>query len=251
VNRFIEKHYSESPFGKFLKSPLNRWMYIAAAWREKYLELGIGEDALHYIPVTVSSVSAMFTEYEALVKPGGTKGAAAVPELAAMRGKALALGAHERDYATLVEVCRGTGAEVHIVCNMQLYGHLAEKSPANVVWHNTLPQDQFVEAVRNCKYAVVPLARTKKSLGQWSAAFPMYFSKPVLAARNDCLDDFITHGETGFLYEPGNRKQMEKVLHELESGRGDMKDVGMKGFERQRELSTIAGAEIKRVIESI
>ncbi len=247
VRKFLLKSYKNDCFEEFITSDFCKWMFIISSREEIYTKLGIKKENLFYIPAATASIGFFFPD---LIKELNSK--KVVPsiskEVQEMKGKVLAIGSHERDYDFLVQTVKDLKIELHIICNLNLYKPI---KVGNVYWHNSLPQKDYIEAIKNAKYIIVPLRKTNRSAGQMSCSIPMHLGKIVIAAKVDSLKEFIIPGKTGFFYNIGNMQSLTKIINYVESNYENLKFIGEEAKKNEARLSLIASKNIQRFLNSL
>lgn len=242
VRKFIARSYGEDYFDDFVRARANHWMHITAGRNGFYTELGIKSSNLYYLPMCGPSIEFTFPDFFKDTSPTGGE------ELKKMRGKIIAPGTHNRDFAALAEAMRGTGLEVHIITNLRI--NKPVKTP-ELVWHDSLPQAEYMRALRDARLVVVPLRDDARAAGQMACAIPMRLGTVVVAAEGDSLGAHIVDGETGFTYKPGSAESLKlAVLRAYKNSAGES-SIGENAKKKEAELSEIARRNIKRFLRKI
>ena len=165
-----------------------------------------------------------------------------------IRGKVLAVGTHERDYETLVEAADGIEGKIHIICDLSVHRPI-EKS--GVVWHDSMPMSQFVEAIRQSRLVVVPLRPAERNFGQMGVVLPMALGKPVVATEVEALKDHVIPGRTGELVPPSNPSELREAIVKLMEAPDLCNEYGREAAVLERELSAVAKVTIDSVIDRV
>ncbi len=97
------------------------------------------------------------------------------------------------------------------------------------VGHSTLENVEFVrkcnlpelnEYVSRCKFVVLPFAERRQALGQMTLLGVMALGKAVVVSQVCGIKDYLTHGQDGLFYQPGNPYDLaEKICHLLSNPR--------------------------------
>jgi glycosyltransferase involved in cell wall biosynthesis len=134
----------------------------------------------------------------------------------------VALGDSLRDYATLLEAAEYLPDRVTIATRT-LPSRVLRALPPNV---NAGPVGaaRYDELMRRASIIVIPLeARTDRSAGQTTYINAMALGKPLVITGTAGVDDYIRHGETGWIVPPGDPKELchaiEALLHDPEEAR--------------------------------
>ena len=243
----IEKETGKNPYRTILEMPENFYLYISESYRSFYENEGIKPGNLFYFPMCLESVGFSFPEMKKHID-SLMPDERISPEVKGMKGKVLAVGTNERDYETLVEAVKGLPVEVHIICNLKLYKEIPAR---NVRWHDSLPGDQYVEALRGARYVVIPLKKAERNYGQMSTVLPMALGKAVIATEVDALRDHIKDGETGLFVEAGDAFSLRKAIRSMEKNASLRTRLGAGGQRHEKELSKIVSQTIDELLECV
>jgi glycosyltransferase involved in cell wall biosynthesis len=112
----------------------------------------------------------------------------------------VAAGRDSRDFRTFLEAVRPTSVPAAVIAPRGAV-KLSNISP-NVVLHEDIGGEQYLELLRTAAMVVVPLENKARSLGQVVLVNAMALGKPVIATRTVGTVDYITHGQTGVLVPP-------------------------------------------------
>jgi glycosyltransferase involved in cell wall biosynthesis len=162
-------------------------------------------------------------------------------------GGVFAGGDSRRDYDTLVEAARRSGAPMTIATSL-LEGR--EDIPPNVTT-GLVSHERFVELLRHAAVVVVPFpAVTERSAGQQTYLNAMALGKPVIVTDSAGVRDYVEDGRTGMLVPPSDPEAMaaaidwvldpanaEQVGRMKEAGRG----AALGLYTRENYLSSIFG----------
>ncbi|HOO55354.1 MAG TPA: glycosyltransferase [bacterium] len=239
VGKFINRHYKDDIFDEFIKFPLNNWIYIISGRKETYLSMGVPDDNLYYLPTSTSSIEFYFPNFFS----GSSGEAHEAP--AGMENSIIAAGSHNRDYETFARALEGTGLKADVVTNFSVNPPLDVEE---ISWHESLPEPQFFQALKNAKFVVVPLHPGVRASGQLACAVPMKAGKIVIAAAIDSVKDMIEDGVDGFLYEPGCAGELRDKLVYVENNPDSLADIGKNAVKKEKKLSEISASNIKRLL---
>ena len=71
------------------------------------------------------------------------------------------------------------------------------------------------------------------------------FSKPVIVSNIASLTEYVDHGKTGYVFEPGNSIQLAEYIIELTENDEKVKEMGREARERMlKEMSLERCCEI-------
>ena len=143
---------------------------------------------------------------------------------------------HEKGLDTLLDafgLLRDGDATLSVVGDdsspyaLQLKQEIPEHLKKRIIFHGFLGREQVAELFLNSSLFVVPSV--------WYENQPnvvlegMAHECPIIVSRTGSLEELVQHGETGFLFEPGNANdlaaKMEEMLHDPENDRG----MGIRG----------------------
>jgi len=125
--------------------------------------------------------------------------------------------------------------------HMDVYKQLAtEKGLGDHVTWAGLVHDPFAEGVYDAADIVCQVSRWQEAFG-WVIAEAMAYRKPVIGTTVGGIPEIIEDGETGFLVEPGNTRQIADQLLFLlrdEAVRQQMGDAGRNKVNNKFNLKT-------------
>jgi glycosyltransferase involved in cell wall biosynthesis len=148
-------------------------------------------------------------------------------------GYILAAGRTLRDYPVLMQAAEEIPAPIHVVCGA---GDLRSRAvPANIRIHTEIPRDVYLDLLKRCAFAVLPLIPAPRSTGQVVALEAMAFGKPVVATHVVGMTDLIEDGETGFLVDPGDTASLAKRCRQLLDQPELRKDMGLNALQAVRD----------------
>lgn len=243
INALIQSCYGEDFIDDFISSPYNHWFYTSASREQAYLDAGIKEENLHYIPLCMECMDVFFPEMCGIMRedtaPGGTD---------ICDGEILSSGSHDRDYGLLVNALRDMNVRANIICNLDVYKPLPSE---NIFWHHSVPEKEFVRAIRAAKYMVVPLRSTDRIAGQMNCTIAKVFGKIVVAPGCESLSDYLQDNETGVLYKQGDAESLREKIMFVEKNYSKIQFIGENARENEKELSHVAEKNLKRLANNI
>ena len=147
-------------------------------------------------------------------------------------GYVLAAGRTLRDYPTLLRAAGSIGAPIVIIAGRD---DLTDApTPPNVSVLREVPRDAYLDRLRRCSVAVVPLRPTERATGQVVLLEALAMGKPVVATRSPGTVDYVREGETGLLVPPGDDRALAAAVRRL------LDDSALAG-----RLSTCAVEEVR------
>ncbi len=93
---------------------------------------------------------------------------------------------------------------------------------------NILPHEQLLKLMSICDIFVLPSWAEGLGIVYLEA---MAFGLPVIGCKGQGIEDIVSHGETGFLVEPKNSRQLTSLLLELLRDEGVRRKIGEAGQE--------------------
>lgn len=243
INRLLTLHYKEAFLDAFVGSPYNRWFYTTCSREQEYLDSGIANENLCYIPLSMPLIQLFFPGMAGLIIKNKTP-----VSQSEFQGRILSSGSHERDYELLVKALKGLDVRANIICNLKAYKSMASE---NVTWHHSLEEQKYIHAIRSAKYVVLPLASSERITGQLNCAIAMRLGKIIIAPECESLSDYLVDGETGILYEQGNVDSLRQKILFAEEHFSDIKYIGDNAQRSARRLSMIADASIKKLARAL
>lgn len=100
--------------------------------------------------------------------------------------------------------------------------------------------DEALDLFRRCACLVLPYVDASQS-ALIAAAY--YFRKPVIATRSGALPEYVEHGHTGLIVEPGHPTSLARALERLLTATDLARQMGQAGrawYERQRTAEEAA-----------
>lgn len=154
-----------------------------------------------------------------------------------------------RDYASLFQAVKGLPAKLEVAG----YGHWYAREKYNFV-HARLPDNaslsrrlsyhELRKFYASAQFVVVPVQDLVYSAGATSAMEAGAMGRAVVAFRSRGLSDYVIHGETGILVEPGNVQAMRDTIQYLLSNPKEAKRLGDNARQRiveELNLETYVG----------
>lgn len=243
ISALIQSCYGEDFIDDFIHFPHNHWFYTSASREQAYRDAGIKEENLHYIPLSMECMDVFFSEMCGIIREDTAPGGADIN-----KGEILSSGSHDRDYGLLVNALRGMNVRANIICNLDVYKPLPSN---NIAWHHSLPEKEFVQAMRAAKYIVVPVRSTGRIAGQLNCAMAKVFGKIVVAPGCESLSDYLQDNETGVLYKQGDAESLREKIMFIEENYQRIQFIGENARENEKELSRVAEKNLRRLTSNI
>ena len=127
----------------------------------------------------------------------------------------ISAGSSCRDHDTFLCAMEKLGARKGVIVASQ--AQLADREiPQNIKAYSHIPWEQYVSFLRKSSICVISLEKgTFRSSGQAVALEAMALGVPVLASRSSPLVDYISDGDTGMFFEPGNADDLTEKIERL------------------------------------
>jgi hypothetical protein len=120
-------------------------------------------------------------------------------------------GRTARDYATLVEAVRGL--PIRLVLHGRRYDLSGLRPPPNVEVGALVSRDDYHQLVLHSQFEVVPLkADVVHPAGSSQVVHAMMLGKAVVASHTPPLAEYVEHGVTGLLVDPGSVAAMRSAI---------------------------------------
>jgi len=147
-----------------------------------------------------------------------------------------------RNYAALFEAIRGLPITLKVAGFGHWYAREKRSSmpvsiPENVLLLNHLSHRELRNQYANANFVVIPLHDLVYSAGATASMEAGSMARAVVAFRSRGISDYIIHGETGILVEPGNTQEMREVIQFLMANPNEAKRLGENA--RQRILEEL------------
>lgn len=163
-----------------------------------------------------------------------------------------ASGRSARDYSTLVEAARGLPARV--VIHGKGYNFTGLNPPPNVTIGELAPRDEYHQLVRDAVAEVVPLYDTPSPVGSSQIVFAMMLGKAIVATRTGSTVDYIEHGQTGLLVEPGDIAGLRRAIQQLLDHPDQVVTMGRaarRRFEEQHTFEAFARRAYDVMVQAV
>ncbi len=139
----------------------------------------------------------------------------------------ICVGYQKRDWNTLVQayllLSQRLHAEGKAVPELRLVGKedypgkdTMELPPgAKIAARRFIPLEELIEEIQGSLFGVLPLEDFNYSFGQMTLLQQMALGKAVITAKVLSMVDYVTDGETGLLYEAGNKQDLCDKMYQL------------------------------------
>jgi len=116
--------------------------------------------------------------------------------------------------------------------------------------NETIPISEISSIFGRAIVVVLPYTTASQS-GVLPLAYT--FSKPVIVSNVGSVGEFVEHGKTGFVFEPGNSKQLANYIIDLLENNSKCIEMGRNGYEKLvKEMSLEKCVdEINKIYETI
>ncbi len=245
--RIFGREDGRDPYKDILTAPDIFWLAISESYRDFYLGEGVPEENLYPFPMARSSIGFSFPEATPHIGKG-------LPEdewneaVREIKGNVLAVGTNERDYETLAAAARGLDAEVHVICDLKICPPVKGE---RLKRHHSMPMDQFVEAMRQSLFVVIPLKGVEKNFGQMGAVMPMALGKAVVATDAAALREHVVPGVTGETVPAGDTAALRTAIGKLIADPALRARYGAAAMELEKKHSATAQRTIDAVLGRI
>lgn len=240
--------YGEDRFARFVTNPMNEFLYTTRAQRDIYVDSGVPPERLHYLPTSVWLFETLFPTARAPFRAVGTR--TLPPRLRWAAGAVLCPGSNNRDYQTLVQALGNGDLPVHVVPDLHYDMAL---SRVNIQWHGFLPMPEYAKVMRNAKVVVIPTKPGNRQAGggQATTTMAMRLGRPIVASADPSTQEYITHGQTGLLVEPGKPKELRSAVEHLFGNATEARRLGENAKRAEAELSSHARRVFDGVLDSL
>lgn len=161
----------------------------------------------------------------------------------------VAMGSAHRDYATFFEACRRTKLPAVVIASAHSVAGLSV--PDNVEVRNGLTSLECRRIAQQARISVVPIRDRLTASGQIAVVEALRMGRPVIATRSVGTVDYIDHGATGLLVEPGDPAALASEMERLWGDAGERNRLA-EGAARyaEAELSDVAlAAQLSRILD--
>ncbi|MFP4458246.1 MAG: glycosyltransferase [Candidatus Zixiibacteriota bacterium] len=104
-------------------------------------------------------------------------------------------------------------------------GEIIESDRIHYIGH--LGKDELIDAISNSRFTVMPSICYENA--PLTVAESMLLSKPVIGSDIGGIPELISHGETGYIFEPGNTKELSGYIKKLWNSPNLVKRMGKRG----------------------
>lgn len=155
-------------------------------------------------------------------------------------GLLLSLGeVRSRDYGTLFEAVDGLPVRLLAATSGAWYarqkhtgGRARGQPPSNVTISGGFSPAELKKLYAQSRFVVLPLYDQVYSAGATATLEAMSMGRAVIAFRSRGILDYILHGETGLLVEPGNAFAMRDAIRFLLDNPREARRMGENGRQR-------------------
>lgn len=192
-----------------------------ASMKQKMLELGATEAQVKLIQYSVD---------QSFFSPQ--------PGLEPVENRIMSIGEpRSRDYGSLFQAIQGLPVNLEIAA----YGHwyAREKSsslkiniPQNVSLKGHLSQVELRQLYASAQFVVLPIHDLVYSAGATVSLEAAGMARAVIAFRSRGIVDYIIHGETGILVEPGDITALRDAIQFLLANPAEAKRLGQNARQR-------------------
>jgi glycosyltransferase involved in cell wall biosynthesis len=150
-------------------------------------------------------------------------------------GFVLSLGEiRSRDYNSLFTAIDGLPIKLLIAASGAWYARekeigIKQKVPANVTVSGGFSLPRLKELYARSQFVVLPLNNVVYSAGATATLESMSMGRAVVAFRSHGIIDYIKHGETGLLVDPGDTIGMRDAIRRLLDNPGEACRMGENG----------------------
>lgn len=163
----------------------------------------------------------------------------------------LAMGSANRDFASLIRAVEGTDIPTVIVAAPRILAGLP--AAPNVTLLSDRSAAQCLELAMGARLCVVPLEDVETASGQVTVVEAMRLGRPIVATRSAGTIDYITHGETGLLVDPGDISQLREAIIDLWENveRRNALALAAATFADENLSDEAAGLALTRILDKV
>ena len=179
----------------------------------------------------------------------------------AVQDAVLAAGTFNRDYATFVRACRDIQHPAAIITHLpDLINTVGRKqvdilkeelaSAPGITLYGAAPFQDYIDCLRRAAVVAVPLQHDHFTTGHLTISDAQHLGTPVVAADLATARDFIEHGRTGLLYEPGNPAALRRAVRDLLHDQALRRDIANNARRSEENLSQQARSELIQTLRA-
>lgn len=163
-----------------------------------------------------------------------------------------ALGSAHRDYALLFKAAANLDIPTIVATGQAAVEGLAV--PSNVQLPFGISRDECFRLSQQARINVLPMVpRQDAPAGIVTVVEAMRMGRPIIASRCNGVEDYITHGKTGWLVEPNNLTELQAAIALLWENEALRTELGQAAKQyAQEHLSDEAGATaLGRILDDV
>jgi len=248
---FLGQTYGGNLAHEMAISPNVYWFYPTMGDYERFVEYGISPDNLAYLPYCTFTQSIMNPKAVQYLNNSNGRKKSVHPSVEKVKGGVLAAGIFNRDYVTFLRACSDLDLNAYILTDFErLYETIDPhnkdrlshelKRAENVEILNPVPLDIYISCLKNASIVVVPLLNENFTTGHLTISDAQKLSKPIVATNFPTSRDFITHMQSGLLFNPGDTTGLKENMDLLIKNSGIQKRVGQGGRKSEYQISLSA-----------
>lgn len=153
-------------------------------------------------------------------------------------GFILAAGRSLRDYDTLLQAAPQINAPIIIIGGSDDLQNTA--LPPNVTLLREVDREAYLDHIRRCSIAVLPLKKTTRPTGQVVLLEAMSFGKPVIATEQVGTVDYIQTSVNGILVPPQEPEALARAVNQLLADPSAARAMGQAALQGIRNEHTHA-----------
>lgn len=131
---------------------------------------------------------------------------------------------------TLVKAVKGTGIQLKIVgagaAEGELKGLVEKEQVTNIQFLGFKDKPAVFELTLNARFVICPSECYENF--PFSVIETFLFSRPVIGSKIGGIPELVIHGETGFLFEPGNVADLQEKMVSLWNNKALADEMGAK-----------------------